>query len=164
MPVTQHPSAEWMLAAFRAAHPDLADPNATYSAWHFCNNEADADELAALVLSGRKRATTGALASYEREGEPPPEAGDLNVITYWDGRPCCVIRTIAVNVVAFDEVDEEFAAAEGEGDGSLEYWRRAHEIAFGREFAGTGQILAGDTLVVCERFEVVFPVAPELRA
>ena len=29
-----------------------------------------ADELAALVLAGRKRATTSLLAEYEAEGEP----------------------------------------------------------------------------------------------
>jgi uncharacterized protein YhfF/RimJ/RimL family protein N-acetyltransferase len=149
---------ERMWAAFAAARPELAGPDDAFSAWHFCDNEADADELAALVLSGRKRATTSALASYELEGDPLPQVGDLSVIAYWDGRACCVIRTVAVDVVAFAAVGEDFAAAEGEGDKSLAYWRAAHVAAFGREFAGTGRTLDGDTLVVCERFELVFPV------
>ena len=31
------------------------------------------------------------------------------------------------------EVTEDFAAAEGEGDGTLAYWRRVHWSYFGRE-------------------------------
>jgi uncharacterized protein YhfF len=150
------PTAEELWAAFAEARPDLAGPDTPHAAWHFCDNQADADELAELVLAGRKRATAGALWSYEAETEPLPTPGDLSVITDWSGAGRCVIRTIAVEVVAFDEVSEEFAATEGEGDGSLAYWREAHCAAFSREFEGTGRALRPDTPVVCERFEVVF--------
>ena len=54
-------------------------------------------------------------------------------------------------------MSEEFAAAEGEGDGSLAYWRDAHWAAFSREFAAAGRSPSPDMPVVCERFEVVFP-------
>ncbi len=130
----------------------------TYSAWHFCDNRADADQLAELVVAGRKRATAGALWSYEAESEPLPEPGDFSVITDWAGAPRCVIRTVSVEVVAFDAVSEEFASAEGEGDGSLAFWREAHRAAFAREFAGTGRSPQPDMPVVCERFAVVFVV------
>jgi uncharacterized protein YhfF len=60
-------------------------------------------------------------------------------------------------VVAFDEVTEEFAATEGEGDGSLAFWREAHWAAFSRGFEGTARSARPDMPVVCERFEVVFP-------
>jgi uncharacterized protein YhfF len=147
-----------MWAAFREARPDIAGAGEEFSAWHFCDNQRDADELAQLVLAGAKRATAGALWAYELEGEPVPTVGDFSVITYWDGRACCVIRTTAVEVVAFESVSEEFATAEGEGDGSLAYWRDAHLAAFGREFAGTERSVTPDMPVVCERFEVVFGV------
>jgi len=150
------PSVEQMWEAFLEARPDLAPPGDAFSAWHFCDNQADADELAELVLSGQKRATAGALWSYEAEGEPVPQVGDLSLITYWDGRACCVIRATDVEVVAFDSVSAEFAADEGEGDGSLAYWREVHRAAFGREFAGTDREVGPDMPVVCERFEVVF--------
>jgi uncharacterized protein YhfF len=144
-------------AAFIEARPELAGPDTPHAAWHFCDNQADADELVELVLAGRKRATAGALSSYEAESEPLPRPGDLSVITDWSGAGRCVIRTVAVEVVAFEDVTEEFAATEGEGDGSLAYWREAHRAAFSREFEGTGRSLQPDTPVVCERFEVVFP-------
>ncbi len=150
------PSVTALWAAFAEARPDLVGPDTTYSAWHFCDNEADADELVELVLAGVKRATAGLLWSYEAEGEDVPRPGDLSVVTEWSGRARCVIRATAVEVVPFGEVTAEFAAVEGEGDGSLDYWRRAHEAAFTRELAGSGHTLSAESLVVCERFEVVF--------
>jgi uncharacterized protein YhfF len=151
-------SVEEMWAAFRAQLPDAAGPHATYLAWHFCDNQADADELAELALAGRKRATASPLWSYEDEEEPVPRAGDFSVITDWSGAARCIIRTTSVEIVAFDEVSEEFAATEGEGDGSLAFWREAHWAAFSRELEGIGRSPQPDMPVVCERFEVVFPV------
>jgi uncharacterized protein YhfF len=151
-------TVEELWAAFVEVRPELAGPETRYEAWHFCDNQADADELVELVLAGRKRATAGALWSYEAEGEPVPQPGDFSVVTDWSGAARCVIRTTAVEVVPFDEVSEEFAAAEGEGDLSLAFWREAHWAAFSREFAGTERSPTPDMPVVCECFEVVFSV------
>ena len=57
----------------------------------------------------------------------------------------------------FDRVSEEQAFREGEGDRSLEYWRRVHEDFFRRELAGAGLAFSPDMPVVCEEFEVVWP-------
>ena len=150
-------TVEELWAAFVEARPDLAGPETPHLAWHFCDNQADADELVELVLAGTKRATAGVLWSYEAEDEPVPKAGDLNVITDWSGEARCVIRTTAAEIVPFDQVSEEFAATEGEGDGSLAFWREAHWAAFSREFEGTERSPQPDMPVACERFEVVFP-------
>ena len=152
-------SVEEMWAAFLATRPEYeaaAGAAASYSAWHFCDDQASADELSELVLAGRKRATAGSLLAYELEKEPLPKVGDLSVVTDWEGRARCVIRTTAVEVVPFDAVTPEFAATEGEGDGSLEYWRKAHWAFFTSELQGTGREPRPDMPVVCERFEVVF--------
>jgi uncharacterized protein YhfF len=151
-------TAEELWATFVEARPDLAGPDTPHEAWHFCDNQADADELVELVLAGRKRATAGALWSYEAEDEPLPQTGDFSVITDWSGTARCIVRTVAVEVVAFDAVGDEFAAAEGEGDGSLAFWREAHRAAFSRELEGSGRAPQPAMPVVCERFEVVFPV------
>lgn len=154
--MTKAESVEAMWSALVSARPDLVAVEATYSAWHFCDNESDANELADLVVAGRKCATAGLLWSYEAEGEPLPVVGDLSVVTDWEGRARCVIRTTSVEVVPFEAVTAEFAAIEGEGDGSLEYWRRAHEAAFTRELAQFGRELESSAPVVCVCFEVVF--------
>ncbi|MDO8879417.1 MAG: ASCH domain-containing protein [Coriobacteriia bacterium] len=153
-------SVEAMWSALAAARPDLVDEQTAYSVWHFCDNESDADALVELVLAGRKRATAGLLWSYEAEGESLPRVGDLSVVTDWDGRARCVIRTTSVEVVPFHLVTPEFAATEGEGDGSLEYWRKAHRVAFERELAEAGITLGPEAPVVCECFEVVLGDGP----
>jgi uncharacterized protein YhfF len=113
--------------------------------------------LLELVLSGTKRATAASVWSVEAEGKRQPVPGDLSVITNWAGEPRCIIRTTAVEIVPFNQVSADFAATEGEGDGTLEWWREAHRQFFTRECAGTERRFTEDMLLACERFEVVFP-------
>jgi uncharacterized protein YhfF len=127
-----------------------------YEAFHFDDNAPSADELADLVLSGRKRATAALVWAYMSEGKPIPKPGDLSVVTRFSGEPLCVIETKKVQIVPFGEVGAEFAATEGEGDGTLEYWRRAHTAFFGRECKRLGREFSADMPVVCEEFAVVF--------
>lgn len=147
-------SVETMWDAFAAQDPAAAESG--YSAWHFCDNKADADELAELVLAGTKRATAGLVWAYEAEDEPLPRVGDYSVITDWEGNARCIIRSTSVEIVPFDAVSADFAAIEGEGDGSLDYWRRVHEVAFTRELAESGEVFHPEMLVVCETFEVAY--------
>ncbi|HYN61940.1 MAG TPA: ASCH domain-containing protein, partial [Rubrivivax sp.] len=98
----------------------------------------------------------GALWSFEAAAKRLPRPGDLSVVTAWDGTPLCVIRSTQVQVMPFDTVPEDFAAAEGEGDGSLEYWRRAHTAYFGRECARLGRSFSPDMPVCCEHFDMVY--------
>ena len=132
------------------------DPTRFYETFHFGDNEEMANSLAGLVLEGTKRATAGALWSFEHEGKPLPQPGDLSVVTSWAGSPLCVIETVQVDIVPFNEVTAEFAAVEGEGDGSLEFWRLEHARAFSRECARIGRVFSESMLVACERFRVVF--------
>ena len=133
------------------------DPTSRFlEAFYFDDNEPSANELAELVLSGRKRATAALLWSHEAEGKRVPQAGDLSIVTDFGGNAKCVIETRRVDIVPFSKVTEEFARTEGEGDGSLKYWRRAHEAFFGRECTRIGREPEPDMPVVCERFEVVF--------
>ena len=73
-----------------------------------------ADELLALVLAGAKTATCGALRDFD-EKEPVPEPGRRDVVLDGRGRPACAIETLSIVIQRFDEVDEAFAVAEGEG-------------------------------------------------
>jgi len=150
-------SVTTMWAAFVASDPSVAAEDAPYSSWSFCGGGPLADELVQLVLDGRKKATAGALWSYEHDGDDLPRPGDYSVITDRAGIARCVIRTTQVDVTPFCDVDEAFAAAEGEGDLSLEHWRDGHWGYFTEELAGFGRAAEQDMPVVCERFEVVFP-------
>lgn len=136
-------------------------PPPTLSSWHFCDNEVDADTCADLVLRGIKSATAPSLWGLEARGEPLPRPGELHVVTTWAGEAVCVIRTTRVEIVPFDQVTAEHAAAEGEGDRSLDYWRRVHWPYYHRELDGTRYSPAEDMPIVCEYFEVVYPPRPE---
>jgi uncharacterized protein YhfF len=128
-----------------------------YEVFHFDDNESTANALAELVVRGPKRATAGLLWSFEAKGRPAPRPGDLSVVTDWAGRPRCVIETSAIEVRPFAEVDDAFAAAEGEGDGSLRWWRDAHWRYFSRECQRLGREPSLQMPVVCERFALVYP-------
>lgn len=139
------------------AGTQASDPTPRFlEAFYFDDNEPSANELAALVLAGKKQATTGLLWSHEKEDKPLARQGELSIVTTFSGEPVCVIETQKVEIVPFEEVTEEFAATEGEGDGSLRYWREAHEAFFGRECKRIGQTPDARMPVVCERFKVVF--------
>ena len=127
-----------------------------YQVWHFCDNEADANECLELVLAGRKRATASARWSIELAGESLPSAGDLSIVTDWSGQARCLLRTTSVDEVPYDEVTAEFAAEEGEGDGTLEWWRRAHSEFYSRELSHWGRTPTDNMPILCERFEVLF--------
>lgn len=121
-------------------------------AWSFGGTPELADELLDLVLSGRKTATASALRDYQAEDEDPPSTGSLSIITDGSGQPRALICTTQVRVVPFDEVDEEHARAEGEGDLSLAFWRDVHQACFASEEHGP---VTPDTEIVLERFKVI---------
>ncbi|WP_285767174.1 ASCH domain-containing protein [Peribacillus sp. SI8-4] len=122
------------------------------SAWPF---GADPDQLAQLVIDGIKTATCSGHVFYEEENEPLPSAGDYSIILSSEDIPLAIIRTVNVEVVPMNEVSEEFAIAEGEGDGTYTYWWNAHEQFFKEELHKIGHTFKEDMLLVCERFELI---------
>jgi uncharacterized protein YhfF len=131
-----------------------------YDAFHFDDNETSANELAQLVLAGRKRATAGTLWALQAASLWPPGPGALSVMTDWQGRPLGVIETRRVDIVPFDDVSDDFAATEGEGDGSLRHWRAVHWACFGRECRRIAREPSLRMPIVCERFELVYRLPP----
>jgi uncharacterized protein YhfF len=119
-------------------------------AFSFGDNPALADELLALVLAGKKRATCWAVS----EGLKGAAVGKPMVALDGQGRPRAVLKTIELTQRRFDEVDAAFAHDEGEGDRSLAYWRAAHT----RYFTRLG-LFAPDMMLWCERFSVELVIA-----
>lgn len=153
MPIPENVQDIWLQYARVVGGVDEAR---FYEAFRFGDTEALANELGQLVLAGKKRATTGAVGSFEAAGKRLPRAGDLSVVTDAAGAPMCIIETTQVDVMPFGQVGAEFAAVEGEGDGSLAYWRQAHIQYFTRECGRTGHSFSESMLVSCERFQVVY--------
>jgi len=116
---------------FLRANPSVP-PETPYQVWYFGDGQELADELAALVVAGKKTATASLLWEYETDGEATPQAGGYSVITRFEGQPVCILQTTEVRVLPFEQVGPQFAADEGEGDLSLDYWREAPWRFFGR--------------------------------
>ena len=124
----------------------------TNDAWAFGGNP---DGLAELVKEGIKTATASALCLYESENEPLPQPGDYSIVLDSADNAVCIIRTTKVYVIPFDQVSEEHAFKEGEGDRSLEYWRKVHKEFFADELQSIGREFDIQMKVVCEEFELV---------
>lgn len=131
-------------------------PSELPEAWQFGATRDHADELLGLVLEGMKTGTSSSLWDCEDTGEPLPRAGQLNIILDGGGDPQAVVETTEVYTVPFNEVSAEHARAEGEGDRTLEHWRKVHE-SYWRNYSESPRGFAPDMPVVCERFRLVFP-------
>lgn len=112
-------------------------------------------ELLDLIRSGRKRAGTGLLWAYEHDGDPIAKTGDIEIVIDHHNDPALITRIVKSEVVAFIEVSAEYAAIEGEGDGSLEYWRKGHWNFFSRECRRIGREPTEAMPVICNVFEVL---------
>lgn len=109
------------------------------------------DELNSLVLAGEKTATTGLLSEYVEETEGLEFAGERLALLDRECRCVGVIEITDVEVTSFADVRWEHAAAEGEGDASLDAWRAGHR----RFWERAGTPVEDATPVVCLAFRLV---------
>jgi uncharacterized protein YhfF len=138
-------------ASARAGH-------AEYAVLQFGDGPELAAELAAQVVLGKKRATTSLLRDLTENGKRMLKPGDLCVVVDGKNTPCCIVRILRVDIKPLRDVDEDFAWNEGGGDGSLAWWRKAHERYFKRQGAREGFAVDDATEVILARFEVVWPL------
>lgn len=123
----------------------------------FCNNEKEANELAILVNQGIKRASAQSLWSIQKTGGQLPSVGGIFVVTDWDRNAVCIVKTTKVSTIPFNEISEENAYREGEGDRTLQHWRQVHIRFYKEEFEKLGLTFEETMPIVFEEFEKVFP-------
>jgi uncharacterized protein YhfF/nicotinamidase-related amidase len=128
--------------------------------WSFGDDPA-ADGLVGLVLAGRRWGAAAALAELEAAGEPLPGVGQLSILLDRSGGPRALVRTTHVDVVPFNDVGSEFANAECGDETTPDAWRETHGPYF-RGVLGEERF-TGETPIVCERFELLYPPAPRVR-
>jgi uncharacterized protein YhfF len=116
----------------------------------------DATEISKLVLDGIKTATGSLLWSYQADLKPLPSVGDLWVVIDGGSNPVCVARTTDVETIPFNEVPEDYARWGGEGDCSLETWRRMYWKYIVLECYRIGREPTCEAPMIMERFVVVY--------
>ncbi|ARD49657.1 RNA-binding protein [Sporosarcina sp. P33] len=142
-----------MWEKYKEIQPEAPD---RYEAWSFGDSKEMADNLLNLTAAGVKTATASNYLLYQAENEPLPEPGLHNIILDGDGIAAAIVETTSVEVVPFNEVTEEHAYLEGEGDRSLRYWREVHEAFFTKELKEINGDFYDTMPVVCEKFRLVY--------
>lgn len=152
-----NPNIEKYWNSFLATLPsDSPYHGKTYVAEGFGDNPELADELGALILRGVKTGTCSAVWEWEAEGNPIPEVGLISITLNGNGDPICILETTQITLRRFNEVDEDFARSEGEGDLTLRYWREAHTNFFSRVLSKFGKEFSENMPLLCERFQVIY--------
>lgn len=149
----ENESAKELWEGFRQQIPNLPEH---YDVWAFGDSKELANQLAALVLSGLKTATCSLKKLYDAEGSDLPKVGAYSVILDGNDQAVGIIQNLEIFVFPFDEVTDEIAIAEGEGDRTVDYWTEAHKEFFKRECQATGVSFSTKMEVVFERFELVY--------
>jgi uncharacterized protein YhfF len=128
-----------------------------YVAASFGDNPSMANDLVALVLTGRKRATASLARDYRHPtADPFPAVGDYVVWLDGSGTPRCITKTTHVEMKPMSQVDDLFAWDEGEGDRTRAWWLEAHRRYFGRQADRQGFLMHDEIETVFERFELVW--------
>lgn len=117
-------------------------------------------ELLDLIRAGTKRAGTSLLWAMQADEQPVAAVGDIEIVLDHRYEPALITRLTRVEVVPYSEVTAEYAAIEGEGDGSLAYWREAHWAFFSRECQRLGREPSESMPVVCAVFELLQILPP----
>ncbi|WP_343487073.1 ASCH domain-containing protein [Allomuricauda sp. d1] len=151
----ENASARNLWGDFLDKHLEFANEDAP-KVGHFCDNEKDANLCADLISKDIKRATSHSLLGLQLRGEELPKIGDFLVVTDWSGKAKCIVRTTSVKLIPYFAIHAEHARMEGEGDKSLEHWRKTHWEYYTRELEPFGRKPLESMIVVFERFEKMF--------
>ncbi len=154
--VPQHIEAFWdAFLGSQSAPNDAGDR--FYESFRIGLDDETAEEGARLILSRQKTATSSLLWEYESSGKALPPLGNLSVVENGRRAPVCIVQTTWIEIIRFDDVDPQFAFEYGEGDRTLEGWRKMFWSYYSNACAALGREMSPDAPLVCERFHVIFP-------
>ena len=151
------PTIYRMWEDYSQANPE-AKGNEMPESWFFHDNQKDADRLAALVVNGKKKASSGLYKWYKDAGADLPTVGTKSIITNFDGTAQAIIEIVQVDTVPFSEISVAYATLDmGTVIDPLTKWETAHEAFFKSTLKESGHEFTEDMLVVCETFTTIWP-------
>ena len=113
------------------------------------------DELAEMVISGKKTTMTSTYVGYKARNKAIPSVGKCSVILNSQDKPVTIIKVVDVQVMPMNEVPIEHMANEGDCGLHGELWWDIHKEYFTDILAQIGEEFSEDMQVVCERFELI---------
>lgn len=133
----------------RASLQAIIDAHPEAETFRFGDSADLSAQILALIRSGKKTATCEAMRAYTQDGDAVPVVGRRDVALNWDGTPAMMLETVEVTTRRFDEMDEDFVAAQGEFR-DLAHWRKAYRAYFARSGG-----FSEDMDLMCERFRMI---------
>ena len=119
----------------------------------FGDNHDFADAAAEAAANGKKTAMTYPENGYRTAMKGMAQVGDLNIVVNWAGEPVCVIETVKVEKIRFNEADETIRAAEYADAAS---WSETKEAECKRELEELGGEFDENIMLVAEEFSSIF--------
>ena len=119
---------------------------------------ASADEGAALILAGTKTATSSAHWHYP-DGRIP-FVGALSVLVDGADMPRAIVETTRVELTPLASVEAAFAWSYGEGERTLDWWRRVIGDWYRADAARHGHTVDESTIIICEWLRVACVLEP----
>ena len=84
-----------------------------------------------------------------------PFVGALAVLLDGSRQPRGIVETTQIEIMPFGAITEEMARAYGEGEQTVEWWRRVMGVFYRASAARHNEIPTEDTLLIWEWFTVV---------
>ena len=136
--------------------PKENKPNNPFVEASFSGTKEITDDLIVLFLLGKKNAGSSVVEDFETMGEPLPVIGNYWIVLSRQMEPKLIAKTVKVTINKFMNVPAEIATAEGEGDLSIEYWRKVHSELYIPHLAEWNLKSMGDATIITEFFEIVY--------
>jgi uncharacterized protein YhfF len=124
----------------------------------FHNNEKDANRLAELTLTGKKRASSGLYSLYEQYKAELPSIGTKQIVTDFNGNAKAIIENVSVDTIPFNKISKEYAELDmGTDIEPLEKWKKAHWEFFENFLKESGKKPTKEMLIVAVEFKKIWP-------
>lgn len=150
-------SVSKMWGNYIKANPEF-ETDTMPESWYFHDNQVDANRLADLVLIGKKKASSGLYAWYKEAKADLPKLSTKHIITDFEGKAKAIIEIKKVDTISFNQISKEYAAMDmGTTIEPVKKWRKAHWDFFESAMQESEKKPTEDMLIVCERFELVWP-------
>lgn len=114
------------------------------------------DKLIELYLCGKKTAGSSIAEDFISSQDKLPQVGNFWIVLNSKNEPSCILKTEQVVFNKFKNVTSEIAIAEGEGDLSLEYWKRVHTQFYLPHLPKWGVSKIEEATVITEYFRLVY--------
>lgn len=122
----------------------------------FHNNEADANRLAVLTLTGKKKASSGLYSLYEQYNADLPGVGTKQIVTDFNGKAKAIIENVSAHTIPFNKISKEYAEIDmGTDIEPLEKWKKAHWEFFESILEESGGKPTEEMLIVAVKFKKI---------